>query len=63
MAGNGAKALDGFPSSAFLLQDDADEPSGALVDDAGQGLLELAPGILRHAEQLGVQVLADQLVE
>ena len=45
------------------LQDNADQPAAALVDDAGQGFLQLFPGILRHPLQLGLKVVADHLVE
>jgi len=37
--------------------------AAALVDDAGQRLLQLFPGILRHPLQLGLQIVADHLVK
>ena len=45
------------------LQDNADQPAAALVDDAGQRLLQLFPGILRHTLQFGLQIVADHLVK
>lgn len=48
---------------AVRHQNDADQPAGALVDDALEGLLELVAGVLRHALELAVEILADQLVE
>ena len=54
-----------FPPGHFYLslQDNADQPAAALVDDAGQRLLQLFPGILRHPLQLGLQIVADDLVK
>ena len=47
----------------FLLQQDADKPSAALVDDPLQRLLQAASSLLRHMEQLVLQAVVDQLVE
>ena len=57
------KKCRGPAGPRHFLQDDTDESAGTLVDDALEGLLKLAPGILRHPLELGVQILADQLVE
>ena len=56
-----------FLQAVFLqplfLQNDADEPAAAFVDDAGKRFLKLLSGVLGHPLQLGLQVVADQLVE
>ena len=48
---------------ALDSQNDADQAAAAFVDDALQCFLQLFPGILRHAFELALQVLADQLME
>ena len=47
----------------LVLQNDADQSAGALVDDALECLLELGAGVVGHALELAVQILADQLME
>ena len=52
-----------FRAADFLLDQDTDESGTALVDDPFQRLLQTAPGLLRHMEQLVLQAVVDQLVE
>lgn len=56
---SGGSWLFANPPPRNILQDNADKPSRALIDDALQGLLELAPCIFWHPFELGIQVLAD----
>lgn len=50
-------------NSTYILQDNADQPRTAFIDDPLDGLLQLHAGIGRHSVQLVMQSLVYQLVQ
>ena len=63
LPGNARAGRDWSALPSYLLQDDADQSAGALVDDALKRLLQAAACLLRHVQQLCLHALADQLVQ
>src|SRR5699024_11304261 len=49
--------------AAGTSQQNTDQAGAALVDDPLEGLLHFGAGFLGHMQQLGLQPLADQLVQ